>query len=431
MKKTLLIVCILFINYSYGQNAKIVPLKPGDRLPDLPMAQVLLNGKTVKLNSKDYENKLLIIDFWDTWCSNCIESFPKLDLLQRTYQDKIQIISATYQKEDVIRAFKSKNALAKAFSLPIMTNDTLFKSYFPYKSVPHTVWIDKGEVIAIVGNEYLGKEMIEKVLRGEKINLPIKNDYLSYDFKRASILGNNPSGKGKIWSAITGFNPNVGDELVSSTVDSVTGTVKDVFLNREITRLYIGLLLDIKKRDYVLEPDMVIVESNNPERYDQNYKKPGDYSQDWLIRNAICYESVLPSNLDKKQRALIMIKDLDNKLGLHGRMETRPHKVFVLQVLKGSRPAIDESMREKTVKKIDYKKFKSQLIYNIIMYPELRAISPIVDEYNKPNRQLDVYSYKDLPSLKRYLNLNGLDIIESTRPIEVFVLSEERRNIIN
>lgn len=109
MKQLTWLFCILYAGIAHGQT----PLKPGDRLPDLPMEKVLYQDKIISLNSGDYKNKLLIIDLWSTSCSYCVETFPKLDELQNTYADKVKVISATYHTAEEVRKFKSINKLIR------------------------------------------------------------------------------------------------------------------------------------------------------------------------------------------------------------------------------------------------------------------------------------------------------------------------------
>ncbi|CAN1525959.1 TlpA_like_family domain containing protein [Spirosomataceae bacterium] len=45
-----------------------------------------LNGKSVQL--KDYQGKILIMDFWATWCKPCLASFPTMKKLQEEFKDK-------------------------------------------------------------------------------------------------------------------------------------------------------------------------------------------------------------------------------------------------------------------------------------------------------------------------------------------------------
>lgn len=428
-------LCLLLIGFNNVQGKQVMELKAlqvGDRIPDLPMAKVLINGRIISLNSKDYKDKLLVLDFWDTFCGSCIEAFPRLDDLQKTFGDKMQIITVTYQKEDLIRKFKDTNKMAKQFSLPIMVEDDVLKSYFPYRFVSHTVWINKGVVIAISSPEYLVKPMITKVLNGEKINLPIKDDFISYDFKNNSLLGNERVIGKNIYSVITGYRDKAtaNGPQKSTLIDSVNGTVKDTYLNMEISRLYLSLLMvNTEPILYRLKPDMIIIESKKPVLYDMNYNKEGDFATDWVRKYSICYESVLPVKINEKERAKLMIADLDNKLGLHGRLELRPHKVYVIKSFAGPKPTLDLTKNGENKSVQNYDNFKNMLLFSTLTVPQFEDFLPIVDESNtKPDKQIEMYSYTDFPSLKRAMNMNGLDITEELRPIRVFVLSETRNN---
>ena len=54
-----------------------------------PMPNVAVqtaSGATVHL--ADYKGKVILIDFWASWCAPCKTSFPALDVLYRDYQEK-------------------------------------------------------------------------------------------------------------------------------------------------------------------------------------------------------------------------------------------------------------------------------------------------------------------------------------------------------
>ena len=44
--------------------------------------EILSNLQNLEINLKDYKGKLIIINFWATWCAPCREEMPSLDLLQ-------------------------------------------------------------------------------------------------------------------------------------------------------------------------------------------------------------------------------------------------------------------------------------------------------------------------------------------------------------
>lgn len=57
-------------------------------LPDL----TLLDTKGGEVNLKEYSDKVLILDFWATWCEPCKESVPVLEKLQEKSQGEVAIL---------------------------------------------------------------------------------------------------------------------------------------------------------------------------------------------------------------------------------------------------------------------------------------------------------------------------------------------------
>lgn len=62
-------------------------LKVGDALPDL--ASFKLEGKL----PDTLKGKIIIVDFWASWCLPCAESFPVLEELQKKYGDRLVILA--------------------------------------------------------------------------------------------------------------------------------------------------------------------------------------------------------------------------------------------------------------------------------------------------------------------------------------------------
>jgi len=68
-------------------------LKVGDTLPDLT---------TFKLEGKlpaDLNGKVVVVDFWASWCLPCAESFPALDELQKKYGDRLVIVAVNVDEK--------------------------------------------------------------------------------------------------------------------------------------------------------------------------------------------------------------------------------------------------------------------------------------------------------------------------------------------
>lgn len=52
-----------------------------------------LDGEGVEMS--DYEGKVVLIDFWETWCKPCLASFPTLDKLANEYPDRFVVLAVT------------------------------------------------------------------------------------------------------------------------------------------------------------------------------------------------------------------------------------------------------------------------------------------------------------------------------------------------
>lgn len=57
-----------------------------------------INGKPFKLSS--LQGKYVIVDFWGSWCINCIKGFPKMKEYYAGHKDKLEIVSVDCNDTD-------------------------------------------------------------------------------------------------------------------------------------------------------------------------------------------------------------------------------------------------------------------------------------------------------------------------------------------
>ena len=88
-------------------EAKVAMLKVGAPAPDFPTTD--LNGKAVKLS--DYRGKIVILDFWATWCGPCIASMPHTNEVAAQYKDQgvVVLASCTSDTRAAFEAWVKKN----------------------------------------------------------------------------------------------------------------------------------------------------------------------------------------------------------------------------------------------------------------------------------------------------------------------------------
>lgn len=76
-----------------GIPAARAAIKVGDTLPDL--ATFKLEGKL----PDSLKGKVVIVDFWASWCLPCAESFPVLDELQKKYGDRLVVLAVNVDEK--------------------------------------------------------------------------------------------------------------------------------------------------------------------------------------------------------------------------------------------------------------------------------------------------------------------------------------------
>lgn len=118
-----------------------------------------LEGKPLKLS--DFRGKVVVVDFWATWCAPCRASLPHLSALQERYKSK-GLVVVGLSLDDIepasVRRFADKMQLKMKLGI---ADETVLTQYGPIRSIPTTFFIDrKGRLVRrVVG--YIDAETME------------------------------------------------------------------------------------------------------------------------------------------------------------------------------------------------------------------------------------------------------------------------------
>lgn len=110
-----------------------------------------ISGKTYRLS--DYKGKIVLVNFFATWCRFCRMEIPQLVSLASEYKDKVQVFSISVDQNpyQVLKKFIEDYKIN--YPVLIATDDVVAGYGGLTEGIPYTVLIDKN---GIIRNTYLG-----------------------------------------------------------------------------------------------------------------------------------------------------------------------------------------------------------------------------------------------------------------------------------
>ncbi len=161
---TVLALCAL------GVHAAIAQSTGGQRSPVVLPAV----GKTIDSLRASAKGRVLVLNFWATWCKPCLEEFPHLVKLQQTYASRgLDVVFVSVDDDDArttqrVRAFLRRMNVATRSYLKRSGDDEAFiNAVHPRWSgaVPATFVYNKQGELAAMKVEELSYSEIEKIVR--------------------------------------------------------------------------------------------------------------------------------------------------------------------------------------------------------------------------------------------------------------------------
>ena len=97
-----------------------------------------------KLNLTDSEGKVILINFWATWCPPCVAEMPSLQSLYTDYGDRVDFYFVSMENPEKIAPFMEKKGYDFPVFIPVQEVPAAIRS----NSLPTTYVISKkGDIV--------------------------------------------------------------------------------------------------------------------------------------------------------------------------------------------------------------------------------------------------------------------------------------------
>lgn len=164
-----IILLLTFSHFAFSQESEIETMLKGITLKAVQSSRLV----DYDLLSKS-KNKIVIIEFWETWCGACIEGMPHLRSLKDKFPNDLRVICISSDGFNKTVDFINKNSYPFDF---IFDEPKKVSKIFPHSMKPFSIVIDKnGKIQAKTHPSYIDEPQINQMLLGNTIDVPsVKN----------------------------------------------------------------------------------------------------------------------------------------------------------------------------------------------------------------------------------------------------------------
>ncbi|SEL93650.1 TlpA family protein disulfide reductase [Parapedobacter koreensis] len=405
----------------------ITPLQIGDIVPaewwDIPLTLwSAADNSTETITLNNYRGKVIILDFWATWCKSCIANMPRMHRLQAGFHQDMVVLPVTYENANTVAAFLGRTAdtgmVALRESFQSVIADSVLKALFPNpdKSIPYFAIIRKDGVFkGLTIPQHLDENLISQLADGEDGYVPelrqISPDpFLQY----APSYAGNQLHKPLYYAMVSGYWDGY-TYRTGVVIDSVNNVHRTYYVNQPLLTLYNAALRsgspNLPNRRLLLVDSAVQYESHNLRNPHYN-----------AFQHSYCYESVYPASMARHARLERMVTDLNMASGLYGALLKREIPCLVIR-LSGSDPKPAADLPGGTSKRLPLKALTQQLNRQY-----QAAIPYVIDETGYMGEILwdKALDRSDIQAIRACLARQGFELIEESRELEIFVLSDRK-----
>ncbi|MDQ6763263.1 MAG: TlpA family protein disulfide reductase [Bacteroidota bacterium] len=437
-------------SHAWTQALELKPLMKGQLVPNLPLVLHVADS-TTSVNLYDLNKKLILFDFWGTYCSSCIAQMAHLQELQEKFGNNVQIILVTTNsKKEVDNLFRrlkghiSEEIINAWQHLPFVVEDSSLLGLFPHDGLPSHVWIDSVKTLrGIAYSNSTTDKNIQAFLDGKKIKLD--------EMGLAGLDSSNPlswiNGENEFINYIKCYSlffsrlehAGGGDGEVTALIDSISNKIIGLScVNMRITDLYKLTWFHYKNPNIGIPDNKILLEVKNRDKF-YIPRKSSEYF-DWADSSLFCYAlKVLPKNADEIYNS--MRQDLDCYFHYTSKIENRRIKCLTLKRISSIDKIMARGIKSKNELIVDsegtYLKLQNQSMRYLFL--QLQSVVnynyPFTPFFNETNYQNNIdinLSWSEnietisIFELRKHLRKYGLDLVEEYKVLKMLVISDSK-----
>jgi len=147
---------------AYGEipvaESVALPL-PGRSAPDFEFGKEIEGAERLS----ELQGRVVVINFWATWCPYCVKEIPALEAVYRRYQDQGVVVLGVDVGESPEQVAEFKRTTPFTYPLVYDRTEKIFRSYWG-RSLPVTFVVDQEGIISGILFGQTSEEIFENAI---------------------------------------------------------------------------------------------------------------------------------------------------------------------------------------------------------------------------------------------------------------------------
>ncbi|MCK0158340.1 TlpA family protein disulfide reductase [Cellulophaga sp. F20128] len=155
----------VFVNKLFSFGPSVVSVEKQVSVTNYNWELVNESGVSHNFNSK--QGKVVLLNFWATWCPPCVAEMPSLEALYKDYKDRVEFVFVAQDNANSVTKYVSDNN----FSFPVFYSNSKRPAELVSEVIPTTYILTKDGKISVEEtgaknwNSKTTRELLDKLLK--------------------------------------------------------------------------------------------------------------------------------------------------------------------------------------------------------------------------------------------------------------------------